>query len=235
MGVVIKICGLTRECDIAEAAKAGADYIGIVVEVPSSVRAQSMLRAAQLSSASILPVVAVTVNMPRDRLIQLYEMVKPSALQLHGDEPAQTIADLKRSINCEVWKAFKMPTAEAPFEIALAEKLLCAAEQHISAGADVILLDSQPSCGAYGGIGIQSNWEYARYIVERLNARVVLAGGLNPNNVADAIKIVRPWGVDVSSGVERSKGIKDGRLIREFIKNARAAQPNRCDDPPTAQ
>lgn len=220
MGIVVKICGMTNKSDIVTAASCGADYIGIVVEVPASVRSQSLSHAAELSAVSPLPVVAVTVNMEFERLLKVADEVKPTALQLHGEEPCELVCRIKSALDCEVWKAIKLPSADERFEPALANELLKLAQQYIKSGSDVILLDASPVKGLPGGTGSLSHWGYARFIVENLDGRTMLAGGLNPSNVSDAIKLVRPWGVDVSSGVERIKGVKDASLIEQFVRNA---------------
>lgn len=223
VGIVVKICGMTSKADIAAAASCGADYIGIVVEVPASVRSQSLPSAAELSAASPLPVVAVTVNMQFERLLKVADEVRPAALQLHGEEPCEVVCRLKNAIGCEVWKAIKLPNADERFESAVANELLRLAQQYINSGSDVILLDAPPMGSLPGGTGSLSHWGYAKFIVENLDGRVMLAGGLNPSNVGDAIKLVRPWGVDVSSGVERVKGVKDASLMEQFVRNARTA------------
>ncbi|MFA4029337.1 MAG: hypothetical protein GDYSWBUE_000009 [Candidatus Fervidibacterota bacterium] len=223
MSIVVKICGMTSAADITTAASCGADYIGIVVEVPGAIRSQSLSRAAELSCISPLPVIAVTVNMQFEKLLKVADEVKPAALQLHGEEPLEIVSRLKGAIDCGVWKAIKLPSAEERFEPTSAKELLKLAEQYVKAGSDVILLDASPAKGIPGGTGTLSHWEYAKFINENLDGRTMLAGGLNPSNVGDAIKFVRPWGVDVSSGVERCKGVKDAALMEQFIRNARAA------------
>jgi phosphoribosylanthranilate isomerase len=223
MDIAIKICGMRSASDITAAKKAGADFVGIVVGVPSSVRSVSEDEAVKLSQASQLPVVIVTVNMDCDRLVELVSRAQPYAIQLHGDEPPDAIRKLKKLTACEIWKAMKLPPQDASFDEAFAEHLLKMAQQYVSAGADAILFDATPKKGAYGGTGLLSHWGYARFLTERLRTRTILAGGLNPKNVQDAINSVRPWGVDVSSGVEVSKGIKAFELMDEFVKNARTA------------
>ncbi|MCS7254177.1 MAG: phosphoribosylanthranilate isomerase [Armatimonadota bacterium] len=223
MCIAVKICGMTNEADIMAAASCDADYIGIVVDVPSSPRSQGLSRAAELSAISPLPVVTVTVNMQFEKLLELAAEAKPTALQLHGEEPPELVSKLKRTLSCEVWKAIKLPSITEQFKPYLAEQLTELAQSYVRAGSDVILLDASPSKGIPGGTGTLSHWGYAKFISENLNARIMLAGGLNPANVGDAIKFVRPWGVDVSSGVERSKGKKDTALMEQFVKMARMA------------
>ncbi|MFA4014952.1 MAG: hypothetical protein RUDDFDWM_000018 [Candidatus Fervidibacterota bacterium] len=223
MDIAVKICGMRSELDIAAAKKAGADFVGIVVGVPSSVRSVSEGEAVRLSRTSQLPVVIVTVNMDCVRLVEIFSKAQPHAIQLHGDESPDAIRKLKELTTCEIWKAMKLPPPDAPFDEALAKDLLKIAQQYVSAGADVILFDAMPTKGIHGGTGLLSHWGYARFLTERLCARTILAGGLNPKNVQDAIYSVRPWGVDVSSGVEISRGVKAFELMDEFVKNAKTA------------
>ena len=203
---LIKICGLTREADVDAAVQAGADYIGFV-HYPPSPRHVGLDRAAQLASrlpAAVTPVL-LYVN-PEAALVQAGLAAVPRALvQFHGDE---TPEQCHQSVQGHAyWRAARMRPG---FD------LLKFAAQFQQAQA--ILLDAHVE--SYGGAGKSFDWSL---IPADVPARLVLSGGLNPANVIDGIRRVRPWAVDVSSGVEVAKGIKDAGLMKDFCEAVREA------------
>ncbi|MCL7387643.1 MAG: phosphoribosylanthranilate isomerase [Thaumarchaeota archaeon] len=209
--VKVKICGITREQDLAAAVDAGADAVGFVVASPLSPRnltyemAKDLIKSVPLFVDSV--VVTVTSNI--DELLRICNVLRPSALQVHSNNlpDAEKLRSMLRGI-----RLIKAVNVREIFDI---EYL-----KHSVSEFDAILLDSL--AGGYGGQGKVHDWELSRKIVEYLYPKpVMLAGGLTPENVADAVRIVRPYAVDVSSGVETDPGIKDKRKIFEFVKNAR--------------
>ena len=205
----IKICGITRPQDAAEAVKEGADAIGLVFYPPSP-RAVSLQQAAQL--VAILPpfitVVGLFVNAHKDEVERVLDTVRIDLLQFHGDEtPEECIA-------------FGKPYIKA---IRMREGLDLYHERSRYRSAGALLLDTY-SKGIPGGTGDSFDWGR---IPANLAESVVLAGGLTPNNVEQAVRTVRPYAVDVSGGVESDKGIKDGARIAAFIRGVR-----RADDQP---
>ena len=200
----IKICGFTREADVDEAIEAGVDALGFVL-YPKSARAVSLARAAELIGRLppfVMPVL-LFVNASPSELRAATEALPQALLQFHGDEtPAQ----------CEA--------AGRPFIRAagMAEgvDLLDFAQRYASAQA--LLLDAPVE--GYGGGGKVFDWSR---IPPSVPLPVVLSGGLNPANVTDGVLHVRPFAVDVSSGVEVSKGVKSGPLMRRFCKAVREA------------
>jgi len=209
--VKVKICGITREQDLAAAVDAGADAVGFVVASPLSPRnltyemAKDLIKSVPLFVDSV--VVTVTSNI--DELLRICNMLRPSALQVHSNNLPD--AEKLRSMLPGI-RLIKAVNVREIFDI---EYL-----KHSVSEFDAILLDSL--AGGYGGQGKVHDWELSRKIVEYLYPKpVMLAGGLTPENVADAVRIVRPYAVDVSSGVETDPGIKDKRKIFEFVKNAR--------------
>jgi len=200
----IKICGLTREADVEAAAAAGADAIGFVLYASSS-RAVSAERAGQL--ARLLPPfvtpVLLFVNASEAEIQAGLQAVPNALLQFHGDEtPAQCTAPGRPYL-----RAARMSPG---FD------LLDFAAQYPSAQG--VLLDAHVD--GYGGSGKAFDWSLIPANVPR---PVVLSGGLNPASVIDGIARVRPWAVDVSSGVESAKGIKDAELMRRFCDAVREA------------
>jgi len=200
----IKICGLTREADVDEALAAGADAIGFVLYAKSP-RAVTLDRAAELARRLppfVTPVLLV-VNASPHELLQATERLPQALIQFHGDEtPAQ----------CE---AAGRPWIRAA-RMAPGFDLLSFARDFHSAQA--LLLDAHVE--TYGGSGKAFDWSL---IPPSVPLPVVLSGGLNPANVTDGVLSVRPWAVDVSSGVEVSKGVKSGPLMRRFCKAVRLA------------
>jgi phosphoribosylanthranilate isomerase len=210
---LIKICGTTSPRDAQWAAQAGADYLGIVVEHPPSPRSLPLEEAVAVAAATTLPVVAVTVNLPLQRLLRIHRVLRPAALQLHGDETAELVRAL-RAVGITVWGVAGGTSATARRR----------ATELVDAGATAIVVDARAvHAGAtiYGGTGETADWSVARELAEA-GRRVILAGGLTPRNVAQAIAEAQPWMVDVVSGVETAKGRKDETKIRAFVAAARA-------------
>jgi phosphoribosylanthranilate isomerase len=199
----VKVCGVTRVEDALAAAELGADAVGINF-FPGSPRFIDAARAAAIVRA--LPkgveAVGVFVNEPPERINAITEEVGLHLAQLHGDETPEE-ADLVR---LPVIKAVRL---EKETDIAAAEKYK----------VDLFLIDT-PS-GNWGGSGRKGDWKLAAAACRRL--RAVLAGGLTPDNVAEAIREVNPYGVDVSSGVESAPGVKDREKMKLFIERAREA------------
>ena len=196
----IKICGLTREQDIRAAVAAGADAIGLVFYAPSP-RYLDIKTAHKLVQCvpPFVTVVGLFVDAPREEIEQILREVPLDLLQFHGKE---TVAQ------CE---GFNRPYIKA-IRVATETDIRAEIEKYPSASG--ILLDSYQQ-GVPGGTGVSFDWAK---IPAGLDTPVILAGGLTPENVAGAIRQVRPYAVDVSGGVEQSKGIKDPHKIDKFIR-----------------
>ncbi len=200
----VKICGLTRTEDALLAVREGADYIGIVLYQKSPRFVPPERRGEILRSVSEAKKVAVMVNPSYEEAISVLEEGF-DLIQLHGEESF----DLARKIGVErVIKVFRVK-----------DKLPEIGEEWKKVHA--LLLDTYRK-DLYGGTGETFNWDIARKLVER-GFRVILSGGLNPKNVISAIEKVKPYGVDVSSGVELSPGVKSGDLLRDFIKKVKGS------------
>ena len=199
----VKICGITNEDDALFAVAMGADAVGFVfAPSPRQVAAQTVYDITRR-----LPPEVLTVGVFRDehpsRVIEIANKANVKAVQLHGRESKEHSKEIGESIRWVI-KAF---ASDSPN--------LSEADQF---GTDLVLLDA-PSPGS----GKLFDWNLAADVPDAV--RLILAGGLGPDNVGDAIEIVEPWGVDVSSGVEASHGQKDPTKVRRFIANARAAAP----------
>ena len=210
----IKICGLTREADVDAAVQAGADAIGFVL-YPQSPRFVTPERAAELAARlpTFITPVLLFVNASPVFIAQGVEAVPNALLQFHGDEtPADCLAAGRPFM-----RAARIPTGPA----GTAFDLLKYAQDF--AAAQAILLDAHVD--GYGGGGQSFDWTAFPWSHPLLNAssRLVLSGGLDAANAIDGISRVRPWAVDVSSGVEVSKGIKDPEKMHRFVAAVRAA------------
>jgi phosphoribosylanthranilate isomerase len=203
-----KICGITRIEDALAAVEVGADAIGLVF-YGKSPRAVSIEQAAAILQAlpPFVTSVGLFVDMPRDELQQLLQRLPLDLLQFHGDEsPADCEGHGRPYIKAlRVRPGEDVAAAMAPY-----------------AGARGILLDTFVE-GVPGGTGASFDWSL---VPENAAKPIILAGGLDAGNVATAIRQVRPYAVDVSGGVEASKGIKDAGKIRAFVRAVRDA---RCD------
>ncbi|MGV3725994.1 phosphoribosylanthranilate isomerase [Hydrogenophaga sp.] len=210
----IKICGLTREADIDAAVHAGADAVGFVLysASPRHVSAQRAGELARRLPPFVTPVL-LFVNATAQNIQEGCEAVPQALLQFHGDETPATCDAAGRPY----LRAARIPTgpAGAGFD------LLKYASDYSAAQA--ILLDALVD--GYGGGGQSFDWNAFPWSHPLLNAssRLVLSGGLTPANVIDGISRVRPWAVDVSSGVEATKGIKDPDKMLAFVAAVRAA------------
>jgi phosphoribosylanthranilate isomerase len=201
--VFVKICGVTSEEDALLAVAMGADAVGFIF-APSP-RQIAPQKAADI--AKRLPTEILTVGVFRDetrqRVVDAIHHTRLRAVQLHGRE---TPGDSH-------WIRQRVPLVIKAF--AGGDPLLATADVY---GADAILIDS-----ATPGSGDVFDWSLAEGAPS--NRRVILAGGLTPANVADAVRVVRPWGVDVAGGVESAPGHKDARKMRAFVAAAKGAEP----------
>ncbi len=210
--VRVKICGITRKDDLGAAAAAGADALGFVVGAPASPRNLSWEAAEQLfrQVPPFVKSVLVTVPTTVDNLVEDCRLLNPDAVQIHGENlhNVELIREKLPSI-----LSIRAVNACSPDVL---ETAAAAAKKF-----DAVLLDSLAE-GQYGGTGSVHDWKLSRLIQRAIHpAPLILAGGLNPENVADAVRIVQPYAVDVSSGVEQQAGIKDNQKMIKFVKNAK--------------
>ena len=206
MSVRVKICGVTSVADATLAVRLGADLIGLNF-YPLSPRYLSIEAARQIR-ATIPPqvqCVGVFVNAEHTRIAMLIEQLRLDLVQFHGDEPEDALLGWP----CKTIKAIRVsPEGELP-DVARIP-------------ADYILLDTYKA-GRYGGTGEMFSWERVIPAIPEREHRLILAGGLTPENVALAVQTVCPWAVDVASGVESVPGRKDQEKVRAFITNAKTA------------
>ncbi|UGV24531.1 phosphoribosylanthranilate isomerase [Rhodopseudomonas boonkerdii] len=213
MPLIVKICGLSTPETLDAALMAGADMVGFVF-FPPSPRHVSLDVAEKLGRQAKKAVkVALSVDADDALLANSIEALRPQILQLHGKESVARIRDIKQKFGLPVMKA-----------IAVETKADLAALSGYAAVCDRILFDAKPPKDATrpGGLGAAFDW----HLLEGLDLKLpfMVSGGLNAENVADAVRITRAGGVDISSGVESAPGIKDPDMIRAFIRAARATE-----------
>lgn len=205
----IKICGITRADDALAAVALGVDAIGLVFYAPSPRAVTPASAAAILADVDdTVEVYALFVNPGREEVSAALTVGRIDHLQFHGEEPAAFCA------------SFGLPYMKA-FRVQVATTVLADLENYGS--AERVLLDSYER-NVPGGTGKTFDWADAADIVAQSSGQVVLAGGLQPENVVEAITTVRPYGVDVSSGVEVSPGIKDLNKLQAFVKGVRSVR-----------
>lgn len=210
----VKICGITRVEDGLYAASAGADYLGFIASA-GHVRSAPARLGAELGRETKLPVVAVVVDEPGDRVVALAGAAGASVVQLHGNEAPEELAALRDRGQWKLWKALRVRTRDEVED----------GIRRYGAVADGLLLDGWHP-GLAGGSGTCFPWEVVAPVRGAFPSGLdfIAAGGLHPGNVAEAVERMRPDVVDVSSGVETSPGIKDPERIRSFIENAKRAR-----------
>ena len=208
----VKICGLTSLDEALAAADAGADLLGFNFYPPSPRYLETWACreiVAGLRSRDCRSImVGVFVNAPPETIRQTMELCQLNLAQLSGDEPVGDI----RALNGLAYKALRPGALDEARDMAA---------RYARPAAPALLVDA-PHPQLFGGTGRTGDWPAARALAR--DYPLLLAGGLNPGNVAQAVREVQPWGVDVASGVESSPGKKDIEKLRAFIQVARAAQ-----------
>jgi phosphoribosylanthranilate isomerase len=204
----VKICGITNWPDARTACEAGANFIGLNF-YEQSPRFISPGEAAKIRPQlpKDVEAVGIFVNAKPSDALSVSSSLRLDAAQLHGDETSQIVAEVAKSI--PVFKAFRV---DPDFSLSTLEEY---------PEAEAFLLDASHA-GQYGGTGRTTDWALARRAA--LAHRIILAGGLKVENVAAAIRLVRPFAVDVASGVESKPGKKDHGRVREFIQEVRRAE-----------
>ena len=210
--VRVKICGITRKEDLDAAVAAGADAVGFVVGAAASPRNLSLEKAEKLfrQVPPFVKSVLVTVPISVDELVENCRKLSPDVIQIHGENRCNAALIQEKIPSKPIITAVNANSPDA-LEVA----------QAASKTFDAVLLDSLED-GQYGGTGIVHDWALSKSIRNAVHpARLILAGGLNPENVAEAVRVVQPYAVDVSSGVELQPGRKDYQKMISFIKNAK--------------
>ena len=199
--MIVKLCGLRRFEDVEYVNEFMPDYIGFIF-AENSKRTVTIEQAKALSKhlSSYIQRVGVFVNQPAQYIKKAVDEVGLNVYQLHGDEDCDYIENISKTIDADIWKAVRVRSSA---DIKFADKL----------GVDAILLDSF-SCGQYGGTGKVADWD--TITKTKVNTNFFLAGGLDENNIINAIQTVKPYGVDISGGIE-TDGFKDRMKIKKLM------------------
>ena len=212
--VKVKICGITCEEDLKTVIAAGADAVGFVVGVPSSHRSLTMENARKMMQLIPIFVDGVMVVVPESTsaLLKYCEYVCPDVVQIHGDTHLDVSIIRRNFPSLKLIRAINGEGEYAP------TSLIDATEPF-----DALLVDTFVQ-GRYGGTGLSHDWEKTRLLRQVLGSKpLILAGGLKPENVGEAIRVVQPYAVDVSSGVESHLGRKDADKVLSFIKKVKGS------------
>jgi len=203
----IKVCGIMDQSELLHAVSAGVDAVGFVVEIDDSRHCLAVSEAADLIKQVPVFTKSVVVIAPEnvDEAKELAKMTQSDVLQVHGSLSPEDLVELKKRIPQKIVAAVAAGSKDV---ISFARS------------ADAILLDTLVN-GKLGGTGTVHDWNQSADLAKRLNVPVILAGGLNPGNVAEAILKVRPYAVDVSSGTETG-GKKDPEKILSFVREVRS-------------
>jgi phosphoribosylanthranilate isomerase len=215
MSAKVKICGLSEPLTMQAALDAGADFVGLVffAKSPRNVTLEQAARLADMARGQAA-VVALTVDATDEELLQIAQAVRPDYIQAHGKESPDRCTDIKALTRCKTIKA-----------IGVAEASDVTRADHFS--TDLILFDAKGdvmNAALPGGNGIAFDWALLGQKRGEKRGDFMLAGGLNADNVADAIRITGAPIVDVSSGVEIAPGVKDAKRIAKFIERAKHAR-----------
>jgi phosphoribosylanthranilate isomerase len=212
----VKICGVKRPEDLQAAIGAGADAIGLNFVARSPRYVGDANAAAKLVENAHAPTAllycGVFVNASIHEIRSAVDAAQLAVIQLHGDESPQFVSEVKHEFpKLRVWKAVRIASSE---DLAALDRYDC----------DGWVLDSKVE-GVHGGSGKSFDWSLLKGLSRKIE--LILSGGLTPMNVAEAIRATAPEWVDVASGVESAPGIKDAKLIREFIRQAHSADAAR--------
>ena len=207
---IIKICGIKTLKDALAAIEAGADYLGFNF-YPKSVRFIEKETCAEITFVlkrehPQIKLVGVFVNSPVDEVKAILETCHLDLAQLHGDETPEMV----ESFNGKAFKAIRLSASRA-----INESVFPFLKSVPESASPALLIDAAVK-GVYGGSGVTADWSAAAELAKKYP--LLLAGGLTPENVADAVRQVKPWGVDVASGVESEPGKKDASKMKSFVR-----------------
>ncbi|NVM03523.1 MAG: phosphoribosylanthranilate isomerase [Candidatus Helarchaeota archaeon] len=219
--VKVKICGIKNENDLKLAINEGYHAIGAVIDVEKSPRNISQQKADELFSKIPPFITSVAVIVPKsiDDILLIEKSVHPDAIQIHGFLEEDFYKDVKDRVLTKIING--MPINKHN-ESQILDKNPLKAAKILQKYSDAILIDKYIP-NKLGGTGLTIDWGLARKVRDNIDIPLILAGGLNENNIVEAIKIVNPYAVDISSGVEQSPGVKDPKKIINFIHKIKEA------------
>lgn len=213
----VKICGIKRKEDALAAARFGADAVGFLVgqKYPSNdfISTQEAIEIIKLIPRQAVPII-VTHLSDAERIIEITRMTRAGGIQLHGEIPIMEAQKIRKGFpNLIIYKSIHI---QAGIKIKDIEEWYGLANAFV---ADTV----NPATGQIGGTGITHDWSLSSEICKSSKIPFILAGGLNPGNIENAIRQVKPYGVDVNSGLKSGDGFKDHHLMKEFIRLAKKA------------
>lgn len=223
-GYKAKICGTTNMEDAEMATREGADFFGVVVEVDFSPRSLTIEAAKPLFWSPLIPAVALVYNMASTRVESLIEQLNPFAVQFLSLAETSFVTYLKKTYpKVEIWQSLHLPQAGEAVDLKDFQKT---AQTSVTAGVDALLFDTAAlSKGAmkFGGTGVTSDWDIVKELMDSMRGTlpIWLAGGINPENVGEAIDRINPYGIDLCSGVEATRGKKDAAKLRSLMTTIR--------------
>jgi phosphoribosylanthranilate isomerase len=207
----IKICGLTRSVDAEYADAAGVEYLGVIFA--GGPRERTPIQARDALAGRRARKAGVFADQAEDVIASYVEIVGLDVVQLHGGADAERVERVRAATGKEVWAVVRTADGVLPESV-----------EELADAADALLIDAQVH-GQLGGTGVRVPWDRLGESLDALDyhPRIVLAGGLTPENVSEAIDLVAPNVVDVSSGVESTPGVKDHARLRAFVAAVRSA------------
>lgn len=216
LSVRVQIAGISSLDDALDAERAGADALGFTVRLPTGVHdglTEAKARGIVAALPPFVSSVAITYVDCARAAVDLCRYLGVGALQLHGPFPTQELPLIRAALpHLKLIRAVHVTGTEALAQARALERRV-----------DALILDTyDPSTGRHGATGKTHDWSISRQIAAQVRVPVILAGGLTPANVAEAIRTVQPWGVDVHTGVERADGSRDPVALRAFIERAKA-------------
>ncbi len=217
---VLKLCGTTSANDARLASR--ADFCGILVDVDWSERSLTLEEARAVAAASSVRNVILLCNPSAAFAAEVAGTLHPHALQLHCHETPALISELKSSLSCEIWKTVHLPMVAGQ----------ATPEEYVDAGADALLVDSVDASEGIvrlGGTGKVGDWAAAAALKERTDIPIFLAGGIDPDNIAGAVRTVQPYGIDLCSGVEIRRGKRDPEKVNLLLRRFREAVEQAVD------
>ncbi|WP_321492173.1 phosphoribosylanthranilate isomerase [uncultured Desulfobacter sp.] len=228
-GYKVKICGTTNLEDAEMAAREGADFFGVVVEVDFSPRSLTIEAAKPLFSSPSIPPVALVFNMEPERIETLIQELSPFAVQFLSPAQVSFVTYLKKTYpGVEIWQSIHLPQAGETVDTENFKEMV---QTYVTAGVDALLFDTAAMSKGkmkFGGTGMTSDWDIVKALMDSIGGTVPiwLAGGINPDNVAKAIDRINPYGIDLCSGVEATRGKKDAAKLASLMTTIRGKRLN---------
>jgi len=223
-GYKAKICGTTNLEDVRLSADESADFFGVVVEVDFSSRSLTVDDARPLFAEPPIPGVALVFKMQEERIATMIQALNPFAVQFLDPADTSMLKRMKRAYpSVEMWQSIHLPQAGQEADIGQVKKTVM---DYVDAGVDSLLFDTvavSQGKTKFGGTGKTSDWSVVKGLIDTIQSPVPvwLAGGINPDNVGDALDSLDPYGIDLCSGVEAGPGKKDPQKVKALMSTIR--------------